>query len=70
MRAVPRLCGFYSGICFTTEEQARKNLSQGTVCTLQNVHTHTHTHTHTHITKQYKTTTVQIKTNTTQDIPK
>jgi len=24
--------------------------------------THTHTHTHTHITKQYKTTTVQIKT--------
>jgi hypothetical protein len=30
----------------------------------------THTHTHTHITKQYKTTTVQIKTNTVQDIPK
>jgi hypothetical protein len=28
--------------------------------------THTHTHTHTHITKQYKTTTVQIKTNTVQ----
>jgi hypothetical protein len=24
----------------------------------------THTHTHTHITKQYKTTTAQIKTNT------
>jgi hypothetical protein len=39
-------------------------------------HTHTHTHTHTrararpHNTKQYKTTTVQIKTNTAQDIPK
>jgi hypothetical protein len=38
-------------------------------------HTHTHTHIHTythntHITKQYKTTTVQIKTNTVQDIPK
>jgi hypothetical protein len=32
-------------------------------------YTHTHTHTHTHITKQYKTTTVQIKTNTVQDIP-
>ena len=32
--------------------------------------THTHTHTHTHITKQYKVTTVQIKTNTLQDIPK
>jgi len=36
--------------------------------TLQNPHkhthykTHTHTHTHRHITKQYKTTTVQIKT--------
>jgi hypothetical protein len=28
------------------------------------------THTHTHIIKQYKTTTVQIKTNTVQDIPK
>jgi hypothetical protein len=37
-------------------------------------HTHTHitkpTHTHTHVTKQYKTITVQIKTNTVQDIPK
>jgi hypothetical protein len=40
--------------------------------TLQNRHkqTHTHTHTHTHITKQYKTTTVQIKTKTVQDLPK
>jgi hypothetical protein len=32
--------------------------------------THTPTHTHTHITKQFKTITVQIKTNTVQDIPK
>jgi len=24
LRAVPRLCGFYPGICFTTEEKARK----------------------------------------------
>jgi hypothetical protein len=46
--------------------------------TLQNPHkhihtikpTHTHTHTHTIITKQYKTTTVQTKTNTVQDITK
>ena len=44
--------------------------------TLQNPHIHTpkryktHTYTHPHITKQHKTTTVQIKTNTTQDIPK
>ena len=28
VRAVPRLCGFYPGICFTTEEKARTNLSQ------------------------------------------
>jgi cytochrome bd-type quinol oxidase subunit 1 len=27
VRAVLRLCGLYSGICFTTEEKARKNLS-------------------------------------------
>ena len=26
---MPRLCGFYPGICLTTEEKARKNLSQG-----------------------------------------
>jgi len=25
---VPRLCGLYPGICLTTEEKARKNLSQ------------------------------------------
>jgi len=29
--AVPRLCEFYSDICLTTEEKARKNLSQGTI---------------------------------------
>ena len=28
VRAVPHLCGFYPGICPTTEEEARKNLSQ------------------------------------------
>jgi hypothetical protein len=36
-------------------------------------HTHIHIHTHPHITKQskqYKTTTVKIKTNTVQDMPK
>jgi len=27
--AVPRLCGFYPGICLTSEEKAWKNLSQG-----------------------------------------
>ena len=98
MRAVPCLCEFYPSICLTTEEKARKNLSQGketsvtlrktsvrvqytyyqNTHTLQNqlkqghykTHTYTHAHTHTHITKKYKTTTVQIKTNTVQDIPK
>ena len=29
VRAVPRLCEIYPGICLTTEEKARKNLSQG-----------------------------------------
>ena len=28
VRAVPRLCGLYPGICLTTEEKARKNLIQ------------------------------------------
>jgi hypothetical protein len=42
--------------------QVKKNLSQSRVYIYQHTHTYTHTHTHTHITKQYKTTTVQIKT--------
>jgi len=29
VRAVPRVCELYPGICLTTEEKARKNLSQG-----------------------------------------
>jgi hypothetical protein len=29
VRVVPRLCELYSGICLTTEEKTRKNLSQG-----------------------------------------
>jgi len=29
VRAVSRLCELYPGICLTTEEKARKNLSQG-----------------------------------------
>jgi len=27
MRAVPRLCGVYPGICLTTEENTRENLT-------------------------------------------
>jgi len=30
VRAVPRLCELYPGICLTAEEKARKTLSQGT----------------------------------------
>jgi len=29
VRTVPRLCELYPGVCLTTEEKARKNLSQG-----------------------------------------
>jgi hypothetical protein len=29
VRAVPHLCELYPGICLTTEEKARENLSQG-----------------------------------------
>ena len=130
---MPRLGELYPGICLTTEEEARKNLSQGSrrvlvyilpkrthykthtyaptpykthtytpthykthtstqshitkpththTHTVQNPHIHykTHTSTHPHITKpthtqphikkQFKTTTVQVKTNTVQDVPK
>jgi len=44
VRAVPCLCGLYPGICLTTEEKARTNLSQGsrrvTVGTIK-IHKHT-----------------------------
>jgi hypothetical protein len=73
----PVFCEFYPDICLTTEGKARKNISQGSrrdskYTHYQDTHTHKHykTHTHPHITKQFKTITVQIKTNTVQDIPK
>jgi hypothetical protein len=50
--------------------QVKKNLSHYRIHTHTRTHTHTPTHTHTHFTKQYKTTTVQIETNTVQGIPK
>jgi hypothetical protein len=31
VRTVPRLCELYPVICLTTEEKARKNLSQGSL---------------------------------------
>jgi hypothetical protein len=33
VRAMPHLCGFYPGVCLTTEEKAWKNLSQGSFAT-------------------------------------
>ena len=89
----PVFASFTLAFAFTTEEKARKilsqdkknpsqvkkNLSQSTVYILPKTtthykthsytHTHTHTHMHTHTTKQYKTTTVQIKTIYKLNIP-
>ena len=47
---MPRLCEFYPGVCRTTEEKARINLSQSTVYTLPK---------HPHITKPTQTQTLQ-----------
>jgi hypothetical protein len=63
VRSVPRLCEFYPGICLTTEEKARKNLSQGkknlrlrkTSITVQ----YTYYQKHPHITKTSQTHTLQ-----------
>jgi hypothetical protein len=58
---VPRLFEFYPGICLTTEEKARKNLSRGSrgvlVYILHITKTPTHTHTHAHTPTHYKTHT-------------
>jgi hypothetical protein len=76
-----RLCEFYLCICRTTEEKARKNLSQGeknlsqvkknlshsTVYILPNTPTHYNALTNTHITKPTHThTTERYKTTTVQ----
>ena len=61
----PIVAGFKPGICLTTEEKARQNLSQGswrvTVYILHIIKTHihykTHTHTHPRITKPTHTHT-------------
>ena len=71
MRAVPRLCEFYPGICHTTEEEARKNLSQGSrrvtvyILHITKTPTHykTHTHTRPHITKPTHTHTHTLQNN-------
>ena len=75
---MPRLCGFYPGICLATEEKARKkrqgkkNLWQGTVyispkhphiTTTKKTHTHTH-HTHTHTYTHTHITHIHTHTHT------
>ena len=63
MRAVPRLCEFYPGICLTTEEKARKNLRHGkknlrlrkTLVKVQ----YAYNQKHPHITKPSQTHTLQ-----------
>jgi len=63
VRTVPRLCEFYPGICLTTEEKARKTLSQGKknlrvqYTYYQNTHTLQNLYTHTHVTKPTQTHT-------------
>jgi hypothetical protein len=66
---VSRLCEFYPGICLTTEEKARKNLSQGKKNfsqvkknlsqSIENILPK-----HPHITKPSQTHTLQISPNT------
>jgi hypothetical protein len=72
---VPRLCEFFPGICLTTEEKARKNLSQGmknlsqvkkklkVQYTYYQKHPHitkpTHTHTRAHTHTHTHTHTIQ-----------
>jgi hypothetical protein len=64
VRAVPRLCEFYPGIYLTTEEKARKTLSQGKK-NLSQVKKHLSQSTvyilseHPHITKHTQTHTLQ-----------
>ena len=62
----PVFCKFFPGICLTTEEKARKNLSQGSQRVLvyilpKRTHYKTHTCTHPHITKP-----THIHTHTSQ----
>ena len=72
MRAVPRLCEFYPGICLTTEEKARKTLSQGkknlsqvkknlSQSTVYILPKHSHKHTHYKIHTHTHTHTHNIK---------
>ena len=57
MRAVPRLCELYPGICLITEEEERINLSQGSrkvpVGTMKTEYTEQSIHNNKNIKKTY-----------------
>jgi hypothetical protein len=56
VRAVPRLCELYTGICLTTEEKARKNLRVVEKCPDIPVAVAQHTFTHKQYTEQHNET--------------
>jgi hypothetical protein len=67
--AVPSLCELYPGICLTTEEKARKNLSEGSRRDSKNAH-YQYTHTlqippirHPHITNPVALTPASLTTS-------
>jgi hypothetical protein len=59
--AVPRLCGFYPGICLTAEEKARKNLSQGSHKHTMRIHNHNNKNTEITVSNRNKTVYTLIK---------
>jgi hypothetical protein len=64
--AVPHLCGFYPGICLTTDEKAQKNLRQGSQrvsAGMMNIHKHSR-RIHRHNNKNRKTTVLNRNTTT------
>jgi hypothetical protein len=56
VRAVPRLCELYPGICLTTEEEARKNLRVVEKCPDIPVAVAQYTFTHKQYTEQHNET--------------
>ena len=75
VRAVPHLCGFYPGICLTTEEKAQKTLSQGgrrVPAGMMRIHKHTirihrHNNKNTQITVLNRNTAVHTLIKTEPD---
>ena len=51
-------------------QKIQNTVNTSTYITKTTTHYKTHTYTHSHITKQVKTTTAKVQTNTVQDKPK